>query len=284
MRTRGRATGAELAAATGLSLVTIYKELARLCERGEVKTAAQAPPRGGRPARVYECDPGWARRALLTARREKNGLLHTALELMDLRGKLLRREESTWARPEPTGLAGWISTALHRHRVASIALAPGESMGSAEISTLCELLHARYHCPVAPLCPAEALADPGVNNTATLYLPRGEAPRCSMRRSGHAVGTGALGLLPLPTAWETLDYSDHTLVEEMVARLLQTLTCVLAPAGITAHADFWSTRLTERIRYNTQMKLKGQAPELHFRLTPPAAAQIALRTMAAFME
>lgn len=283
MRTRGRATGAELAAATGLSLVTVYKELARLSERGEVKLAQQAPPQGGRPARVYECDAGWARRVLLTAQQQGSRLLSTELELMDLQGNPLRREQSTWARPEPAGLAAWVATALRRQRVASIALALA-GVGSAETAALCELLRAQHRCPVAPLCPAAALADPTAEDAATLYLPRGEAPRCSMRRGGLAAGAGALGLLPLPAAWETLDYSDHTLVEEMVARLLQTLACVLAPRSITTHADFWSTRLIDRIRYNTQMKLKGQAPELHFRYTTPAAAAAALRAGAAALE
>ena len=281
MRTRGRATGAELAAATGLSLVTVYKELAQLMRSGEVQQAEQAAePRGGRPARVYECDAGWARRVLLTAERQAGGMLHTALDIMDLQGGKQRRLESTWARLEPGSLDAWLVATLRRYRVASIALALGEAAHSSESTTLLALLRTHFTCPVALLCPAEALADKPADNTATLYLRRGYAPRCSIYRHGHATSAGALDLLPLPTAWSTLDYSDHTLVEEMIARLLQALACVLAPARIAVHADFWSTRLTERIRYNTQMKLKGRAPELHFRLTPPAAVLAALRTRA----
>lgn len=281
MRTRGRATGAELAAATGLSPVTVYKELARLTEAGEVRQAAQPEaPRGGRPARVYECEAGWARRVMLCAERRAGGMLHTALELMDLQGRKLRRLESTWARLEPGSLEAWLVATLRRQRVASIALALGEATHSSEAAALLARLRAHFACPVVCLCPAEALADRAAENTATLYLCRGGAPRCSLYRHGHAASAGALELLPLPAAWETLDYSDHTLVEEMVARLLQALACVLAPARITAHADFWSTRLTERIRYNTQMKLRGQVPELRFCLTTAEAAQAALRTQA----
>lgn len=281
MRARGRATGAELASATGLSLVTIYKELAELSASGEIKQASTpAAPRGGRPARVYECEPNWARRVLLTMQRQAGGLLRSTLEIMDMQGRSLQREESAWARLEPASLGAWLSAPLHRHRVASIALALGESAESAEAAALQAQLRARHSCPVAMLCPAEALADTREENTATLYLRRGAAPRCSLRRHGHTTSTGPLSLLPLPAAWDTLDYTDHTLVEEMIARLLQALACILAPTRITAHADFWSARLTERIRYNTRMKLKGQAPELHFCHTPATAALTALRSRA----
>lgn len=285
MRTRGRATGAELAAATGLSLVTIYKELAELEAAGEIRQAAQpAEPHGGRPARVYECEATWAQRVLLSGQEQAGGLLHTELELMDLQGVQLRREESVWARLEPASLESWLVGALRRRRIASIALALEESTAGLNrepaLHTLLGHLQTRFNCPVVNLCPAAALADTREDDTATLYLCRGAAPRCSLYRHGRTTSTGALELLPLPTTWSALDYSDHTLVEEMVARLMQALACVLAPARITAHADFWSTRLTERIRYNTQMKLKGRAPELRFCLTHTGAVHHALRAQA----
>ena len=277
MRQRGRATGAELAAATGLSLVTIYKELARLESRGEVRKNPQsAPSRGGRCARIYECEPGYARRLLLSARRQ-GGILQMQLEISDLQGRSLRREQSSWARLEPGSVEAWLDSALsRRQRIAGIAL---DFDTAEEITELCERIRKRYHCPVVSICPAEALAD-GEENTVTLYLPRGATPRGSLRRRGSATPTGALELLPLPAAWETLDYTDHTLVEEMIARLLQAITCVMAPARINLHADFWSTRLTERIRYNTRAKLKASAPELGFIHTAPVDARAAIRHMA----
>lgn len=276
LRARGSATGAQLAAATGLSHVTIYKELARLVAQGEARHSPQpAPSQGGRRARVYECEPGYARRVLLESQ-QQGAVLSLTLEQMDLQGRSLRREESAWARLEPAGLESWLATALRRQRIASIALALEPTPA---LTPLRDKLRQRYHCPVAYLCPAEALADTR-ENTATLYLSRGAAPRCSLRRHGRASSTGALELLPLPAAWDTLDYTDHTLVEEMIARLLQALSCILAPARITTHADFWSPRLIERIRFNTHSKLKGRAPELHFQHTSPAAAHAALRRRA----
>lgn len=276
MRERKRATGAELSAVTGLSLVTVYKELAALAERGEVRECKQREPsRGGRPARVFESEPGYARRALLRAERQGNALLVT-LEEMDLQGRQLRTETSSWARLEAQSLHAWVANALGGERMASIALA---FEAQEEAIIMSEQLRRSFHCPVVRLTPAEALAD-AQENTTTLYLCPGSAPLCSTLRHGKRMRAGALGLLPMPGAWETLDYTDHTLVEEMVARLLQAISCVLAPKRIVAHAPFWSARLTERIRFNTQSKLKGKAPELSFRLCTAESAQAALRARA----
>lgn len=276
MRARGSATGAELAAATGLSLVTIYKELAELISRGEMRENPQnAPSGGGRPPRVYECEAGYAVRALVSAA-QQGGITHLDIEVMDLQGRRLRHAESSWVRPELSAVEAWLEDALRRRRVAGIALALSPLDFTEE---LCERLRQRHRCPVSSICPAAALAD-GREDTATLYLRRGEAPLCSLWRRGQVFPTGALGLLPLPVAWEALDYTDHTLVEEMIARLLQALACVLAPSRMVVHADFWSTRLVERIRFNTQSKLKGRAPELVFRMTSPHAVEAAMRRSA----
>ena len=276
MRKRKQATGAELSAATGLSLVTVYKELARLIQNGEAREQAEnAPARGGRPARLYACEAGYARRALLIGHRE-GATLRITREVADLHGKRLSLETGSWARLEAGSVEGWLEGGLQGGRVASIALAFEEKE---EAESLRGHLKRRYDCPVASLCPAEALAD-GRENTATLYLRRGGTPRCSLLRHGRAETAGALDMLPLPAAWDTLDYTDHTLVEEMVARLLQTIGCVLTPGRMTLHADFWSTRLTERIRFNTQSKLKRLAPELQFCHTSPEAAEEAMRRRA----
>ena len=275
MRTRSRATCPELARATGLSLVTVHKEVARLCRTGELRTSEERLCRGGRPARVYEYEARYARCVLLDIRRE-GALMRARLELTDLQGRTLSRRESTYAALEKESLDGVLDDTLRRQRIAGISLF-FSPLGAWE--PLVAHLARRYRCPVQWVNAAEALAE-GREGEATLYLRRGEAPLCSYYRHGHAENAGRLDLLPLPAAWETLDYTDHTLVEEMVARLLLILTCALAPMRIVAHADFWSTRLTERIRFNAQSKLRGQAPALVFRATTAELAHNAARAYA----
>ena len=88
--------------------------------------------------------------------------------------------------------------------------------------------------------------------------------------SGHIVGELVKGFLkkrPLPAEWESLDYADHTLVEEMLARLLQLLICTISPAHIDLHADFWNDRLISRLNFNLSTKLRciDSPPRLHFK-------------------
>lgn len=275
MRERGKATCPELAVATGLSMVTVHKEVKKLCRLGELRTGKESVSRGGRPAQVYEYEARYAQRAFLEIRRQ-GAVMRVLLELTDLHGVTMSSRETTYAALEDESLDGWLDDTLHRQRVAGIALVfyPTEQRESLRVH-----LEHRYHCPVRILTAAEALSE-GREGGATLYLPRGEAPQCSLHRKGQAQHTGRLDLLPLPVSWEKLDYTDHTLVEEMVARLLQILICTLRPERITIHADIWSTRLTERIRFNTQSKLRGAAPPLSFRTCTPETAHAAVRALA----
>lgn len=276
MRERSRATCPELAEATGLSLVTVHKEVHYLCKRGELHATRERQSRGGRPSPLYEYNARYALRALLEIRRH-GAVVQVQLSLSDLQGRPLSSQQSVYAALERESLDGVLDAALHRQRVVGIALiCPAGRMAD----ELRAHLQQRYRCPVANVNAAEALAD-AHEGAATLYLSRGEAPQCCMYRNGRLQPTGRLELLPLPAAWETIDYSDRTLVEEMVARLLQILTCTLAPERISLHADFWTTRLTDRIRFNTASKLRATAlPGLHFHHTTAAEAQALLRANA----
>ncbi|MCH5284625.1 MAG: hypothetical protein J1E42_03405 [Akkermansiaceae bacterium] len=277
MRQRLRATCPELAEATGLSLVTIHREVEALCRGGELRALAEATTRGGRPARVYALEARFAERAFLRLRLQA-GVLQGELEVADLEGVTLRRSCMTYASLSEESLDGWLDEALctRGSRVLGLAVA---AEPWAERRGLQLHLQRRYHFPVEWLSPAEALADEH-EDTATIYLPRGEAPLCSMRRYGRAIPAGSLALLPMPAAWSDRVYGDRTLMAEMVARLLHILTCVLAPQRVVAHADFWTPRLIERIRYSTHSKQRGQEPELVFRVCSEEQALAAVRARA----
>ena len=95
------------------------------------------------------------------------------------------------------------------------------------------------------------------DDTLALLLLRGQPPQGALRRHSAITPCSLLHLLPLPADWETLDYADHTLVEEMLARLLQLLTCTMNPVHIDLHADFWNDRLISRLNFNLSTKLRG---------------------------
>lgn len=268
MRRMSRATAPGLAGATGLSLVTVHKALRHLCRQGELRRTAERSIRGGRPAYVYEYEAQYARQVRLSIK-HSGGLIRTELEQADLQGRRLSYRQSTYASLEQESLDGLLDTELHGRRIAGIELSFTPARTARE--DLRTHLQQRYGCPVTCANPATALADER-EGCATLYLSRRQAPQCCIRRGGNLLSAGRLDLLPLPCSWEELNYDDHTMVEEMVARLLHILTCTLAPQSIDLHADFWTARLIERIRFNTQTKLRDYpAPKLAFHHLPPAA-------------
>ena len=274
MRICRRASCPRLAQATGLSLVTVHKQVAALAARGELLTTGEVEIRGGRPAPIYAFNPAYAYRAFLELS-HRGGVFHAKLELTDLLGAPLSRHTGAYAALETESLDGWMDAALP-HRTRPVAISISAPANRVALRPLCEHLQQRYGCPTAYVSPAAALAS-RQDSTATLHLQRGAVPTCAMRRHGSIEDTGRLDLLPLPCAWESLDYADHTLVEEMISRLLHIITCTLAPEHIVFHADFWAPRLTDRIRFNTQSKLKGHAPTLHFSLTQPESIPSTLR-------
>lgn len=265
MHERGEATRPQLASATGLSVVSTGKAIASLCRRGEVRQVGEVPSGGGRPVQLYRYNAGYALHALVHI--EKNGtLLHCCLELLDLHGTLRHRREADYAYLEQESLDGMLSEALRGRKLRSITLLlPPES----EPPGIRAHLEACFGCYVQTPSPAMLLAHTETEGCATICLPQGLPPSCCICRHGHAQECGPLHLLPLPADWATLDYSDSHLVEEVVARLLVIITCTLAPERIKLHTPPFSSRLTERIRYNAATKLRGQLPLLTYHPLQP---------------
>lgn len=268
MQERREATRPQLAAASGLSLVTVNKAVSALCLRGELRLKGSVPSGGGRPVQLYAYNTGHAVCAFFTVQAEQ-GAYRGTLDICDLGGTLLRRHEARFSMIQAGALDDWLDAAARRRPLRGIGLHLPPALPE---TGLTDHLHTRYGCPVLPVNPAVALADTR-ENAVTLCLAQGAAPQAALHRRGQTEPYTALHLLPLPAAWETLDYSDHTLVVEMVSRLLHILTAVQTPAHVALYADFWTERLRSRIRYTLSAKLRGgeHAPQLHFRTTPPVA-------------
>lgn len=259
MRERGEATRPQLARATGLSQVLVGKVVAGMCAAGELQSLGEVSSGGGRPVELYR----YLYRPAVYFRAEAQGaLLSGRLELLNHRGDVRHSEQAQFAMLHEQSLDDWLDALTRRHPLESITL---EIPPGTPAEELRRHLQQRYLCPVRQVTPAMVLADEQ-ENTITLCLPIGKEPTASIRRGSRSKSCGRLGLLPQPASWESLDYEDHTLVEEMIARLLLMLTCTLAPTGIILYAGFWTDRLTSRIRYNLSAKLKeAPAPRLNFR-------------------
>ncbi len=279
MRARGEATRPQLARACSLSLVTVNRVVARLCVAGELEPAGEVSSGGGRPVQLYRLRRAASWAALLQLTRAATGILHASLQLIDPLGSLLRQEDARFAHLEANTLDGWLdSTLSHRRRkLISITLSADALLLP---PALCQHLRERYRCSCRLVTAADALAEQ-LEGSCTLVLQPGAVPFATLCRSGQRHPSGALELLPLPADWQTLDYEDHTLVEEMIARLLLMLSCTLAPQRFVLYGSFWSERLLRRIRYNLSTKLRDATlPPLRFRKLSQADIADALQRLA----
>ncbi|MBQ5666483.1 MAG: winged helix-turn-helix domain-containing protein [Akkermansia sp.] len=251
------ATRPQLAAALGLSLVSTNAAVAALEKEGVLTQGDAIPSGGGRPVRVYHFNPQYAAVALFTATQEAHcTLLH--FELLDLQGNRIKSMQARFVQLHAESLDEWLDAAARHHKLQRICLPPG-------LGCLVQAhLQQRHACPVQEFHAAEALVS-GQDDTLTVLLQKGCAPQAVLFRHRAATPCPLLHLLPLPAEWESLDYADHTLVEEMLARLLQLLICTICPARIDLHADFWNDRLITRLNFNLSTKLRGIAlPQMHF--------------------
>ncbi len=261
MHERGEATRPQLAAATGLSLVTVGKAVAVLSRRGEIYAVGEVPSAGGRPVQLYRYHAGHALHALIEGKREGN-LLRCELTLMDLHGAELKRRTASFAYLDVESLDGMLDEMLRGKRLRSITLL--QAVETLSPQALVDHLSNRYRCCVNRPCMASLLADKTADNTATICLPQSGVPSCSMYRRGELRECGPLHYLPMPADWATLDYGDRSLLEEMIARLLVIITCTHSPEHIILYAEGLTDRLIERIRYNAATKLRDMLPPLNF--------------------
>lgn len=260
MHERGEATRPQLAQATGLSLVSVCKAVDFLCRNGELKAAEEVPSGGGRPVMLYRYNVNYARHAMVECHRDGT-LLNCRVSILDLHGHERRVSTAQFAYLENESLDGILSETLRNHRLRSITLLFPDDTLPAEMAVH---LQTRFECPVSIPSTANILAQGGGDGTVVLCLRPGENPTCATVRGSVVYETGPLHLLPMPADWITLDYSDRVMVEEMTARLLQVITCTLAPHRIELYMPPMSTRLSDRIRYNASTKLRGALPELRF--------------------
>lgn len=252
------ATRPQIAAQVGLSLVSTNAAVAALEKEGVLIAGSRIPSGGGRPVQEYHFNEKHAAVVLISTTQEAHCTL-LRCELLDLHGKRIEQREARFAQLHAESLDEWLDAAVRKHRLQRICLPPGLC------SSIVPHLQQRHACPVQEYSVAESLASER-EDTLTLLLQRGQSPQGALRRHGVITRCPLLHLLPLPTDWETLDYADHTLVEEMLARLLQLLTCTLNPARIDLHADFWNDRLISRLNFNLSTKLRGleSSPQMHF--------------------
>ena len=277
MQEAGEAGRRDMAAAVGVSHVMIGRMVRQLEAEGVLRDIGTAPSGGGRPERRYRYNSDHACVLLFRLEgEEKRG----TLELLDMQGRLLEQKSARFTRLHAEMLDDWMYELTHRwlRKVQRITLYLPDNPATEELR---EHLREMRQVPTLRINAAEALADRH-SRTVTLLCMRGFTPHAAQRGEKELHPCPYLHHLPLPDRWESLDYSDHTLVEEMLCRLLHLLICTGNPERVVLYCNYLTERLLPRIRYNLSTKLKGmeQPPRLHFRSITPEQLNHALRSAA----
>ena len=279
LQEQGCGSCAQLAKAVGVSRVTAHEVLKKLRKEGEVRVVRRESC-GGRPGQVYEYSGGMGRRLGIILER-RAAVIHVRVEQVEPSGNGKLLGTGNYAALEAQSLEGCVAEAVKEgDKVRSIGLISNRTGIGEEWEEYSAHLSATFRCASAFVGAAEALTQEG-ERVAGVYLGGEKSvPEGGIWHGGKWRRMGRLDWLPTPVSWQQLDYSDHTLVEEMVARLVQAISCVAAPLIVELHADFWNSKLTQRIRFNVQSKLQGESPQLRFNVVGAITVEKAQRRAA----
>lgn len=270
LRLKGKATKPELAANTGLSVVTINSLLTELEAEGEVYRGESVPSNGGRPSVQYIYNEKFRYAVIIYGHQRRNQNLIQLL-VINLYGKCVERKSRYFPTVETDSFDEWLTDVFEKHdNIGLIAFGlPGEEInGVVTINDYHNIIGAEFMRHYREAYQVPILFENDINaavtgyysygiledmkNVTGIYFPRIYSPGAGIiingeiyRGTGHLAGE--LGKLPIDCEWEMLDYGDKDSTGLAISRLLMTLYCVLAPDCMVLYGDFWTEEIKAEI-------------------------------------
>lgn len=253
------ATKPQLAAETGLSVVTVAALVRELAERGELNEEDNGTSTGGRPATVYRFDYGH-RLALSLHIHEREGIDTVFASVVDLRGDVRNHEERLFDTLDRDSFLRWIESLMQAYpQIRTIGLGiPGQAVeGRIEVSSH-DKLRGTYpakwieeHFGVPALLEndvnaalhgylLEEIGDEEVEDGVVigLYFPTKYPPGMAISWNGILIGgkrgmAGEVKYLPLDLDWSRPPTGE--VWNEIVCRIVHTVSVVLAPERVVLY-------------------------------------------------
>lgn len=279
LRIRRRATRAELAEETGLSVMTIGKLLREMEMRGEVRQEESHVSGGGRPSMTAVYQGDYAHFAVIGIAQEA-GENACYVGIFNLFGERLKLERHILKEVRENSFDPFLAQAIkdgYRLKLVAFAL-PGEAEGDCVF--LCDfegLLYSRFLPGIRARFGIETLFENDVNAAvfghdfegkradvaAGIYFPKRFYPGAGIVTGGEILHgrrhfAGEIAFIQGHEAWKALDYSDHEAVTRMIGPLITTMACVLAPEGVVLYGDFFTPELTQMLHEKVRQDLRGQ--------------------------
>ena len=266
-----KATKPELAAKTGLSVVTINALITELMRREEVEENGLVPSEGGRPSMQYRYNNNFCHAAVLYCYQKEEQTCACCL-VIDLSGNVIWRREKFYTEVEIesfTQLLDQAFRAVERIRMIAFGL-PGEATEHDVVINDYEKLIGRqffshyterYQVPVlfendvnamtyGYYCGSRTKTEEIV---AGIYFPRGYIPGAGIIVNqkiyyGTHHFAGEIRRLPVPIPWERLRYDDEEEVLCELKTVLEIFGCTFAPARMILYGDFFTVSLTQKLQ------------------------------------
>lgn len=275
------ATNSQIAAATGLSFMTVRSILAEMIGGGEVAPGNRIPSDGGRPSEEYRYQSGYSHAVLLCGfQRENRNFIRVRVQ--NLFGEYVYTEEEKFGTIYCDSFDPMLDRAFQAAGRAGILVLglPGvEENGVITKNDYRNLiggvflkrLQERYGVPVLFVNDVNAAVfgysgRAGVLTeqaaVAAIYFPRLYTPGMGLVINGKIYSgehrlAGEIGHLPCDVDWLHLTYGDAETFSRAAAQLLAAVICILAPKRIVLYGDFLEESDAAGIQEQTRELLHG---------------------------
>lgn len=275
------ATNAQIAAATGLSFMTVRSILSEMIGSGEVVPGSRIPSDGGRPSEEYLYQSGYSHAVLLFGYQNENRNL-IRVRVLNLFGECVYTEEQNFGEILCDSFDPMLDRAFQAAGRASILVLGLPGVEEDGVITKNDyrgligntfLKHCReqYKVPVLFVNDVNAAvfgysgrigAEAEQAAVAAVYFPRLYSPGLGLVIGGKIYTgerrlAGEIGHLPIGVDWLHLRYGDRDKFAEAAARLLAAVACITAPKRVILYGDFLGEADTGEIREQTRKLLHG---------------------------
>lgn len=264
------ATKPELAAKTGLSVVTVNSLIAEMVESGEVLQGESVPSNGGRPSAQYIYNENYSLAVIIYGQQENSNNLIRLL-VVNLYGEILERKSEYYTNITVDCFDPWIEEMIIKYAgVSMIAFGlPGEEENQVILlndypdiigDVFLKHYQEKYKVPVIYENDVNASVSgyyfrhmkPLQQNMVGIYVPRIYNPGAGILIRGEIYHgaknfAGEFKFIPMPYPWKELDYSNKQQVSENLGRLLVMYSCIIAPDQFVLYGDFWTQEIKEGI-------------------------------------
>lgn len=275
------ATKPELAAKTGLSVVTVNSLITEMVESGEVLQGECIPSNGGRPSTQYFYNKDYSYAAIIYGHQDNNRNL-IQLTLVNLSGETVTKKGEYFADIKVESFDEWLDEMFIQYPAIGLVAfgLPGEEENQViTINDYPDIIgdefmkhyKERYKVPVIFENDVNASVsgyyyshqEPSQQNVVGIYFPRIYLPGAGVLIGGEIYHgaqnfAGEFTFIPTPYAWRELEYNNPMQVSEVLGQLLAMYSCILAPDHFVLYGDFWTEEIKVRTKEYADHLLKGK--------------------------